>query len=316
MKLSVLVPAYNLEKYIKECLVSLCEQVTDFDFEVVVCDDASPDNTAGVIRSLALKYPVIRPIFKKQNGGLAANMKTLLASAKGDYIAYVDGDDVALPGKLQKQVDYLDAHSDCAMIYHESDMFDSDTGETIKKYSQGHYNWSQIPKHSNITHLIRYGTYMQASAVMFRRHKNLVDTVLDECKIILDYPFYIMNAGFLDARIDFIPAVLSRYRIHEDSFGGQTQKSVRRRTQSLNDIITACKTASRFEIDKQVIDAGIAHHQFAAALYFLFRANDEQFKNLIETSAKEKLFFNHRHKLVWQHSGNPEKLRKMLASHS
>ncbi|GEA03262.1 hypothetical protein KUL17_21590 [Alteromonas sp. KUL17] len=69
MKLSVLVPAYNLEKYIKECLVSLCEQVTDFDFEVVVCDDASPDNTAGVIRSLALKYPVIRPIFKKQMAG-------------------------------------------------------------------------------------------------------------------------------------------------------------------------------------------------------------------------------------------------------
>ncbi|MEC7468603.1 MAG: glycosyltransferase family A protein, partial [Pseudomonadota bacterium] len=189
MKLSVIVPAFKLEQYIEPCLRSVLEQTVNFDYEVIVCDDASTDNTAAVIQRLENAFPHLRAIYKTQNGGLANNMKTLLSSAQGEYIAYLDGDDIALPGKLQKQVDYLDSHPDCQMVYHESDMFDSDTNASIKLYSQQHYNWQHVPARSGIEHLIRYGTYLQASAVMFRRHDHLVETVLADCKIILDYPF-------------------------------------------------------------------------------------------------------------------------------
>ena len=128
MKLSVLVPAYNLQEYITSCLFSVLEQKTDFDYEIIVCDDASTDNTAAKIAELALLYPnKLRSIYKQHNAGLAANMSTLLDVATGEYIAYLDGDDIALPTKLQKQVDYLDNHQDCHMVYHESDMFDSET---------------------------------------------------------------------------------------------------------------------------------------------------------------------------------------------
>lgn len=313
MKLSVIVPAFKLEQYIEPCLRSVLEQTVNFDYEVIVCDDASPDNTAAVIQRLENVFPHLRAIYKTQNGGLANNMKTLLSSAQGEYIAYLDGDDIALPGKLQKQVDYLDSHLDCQMVYHESDMFDSDTNASIKLYSQQHYNWQHVPARSGIEHLIRYGTYLQASAVMFRRHDHLVDSVLADCKIILDYPFYILNAGFLNASIDFMPEVLGRYRIHSQSFGAQTQRSSERREQSLNDIIAACQAASQFGVAKEIIDAGIAHHQFAAALYFLFREQDALFTRYICASAANGDFFNERHALAFEHHQQPQKVRELLA---
>lgn len=312
MKLSVVIPAFNLEKYIEACIRSVCEQQTNFDYEVIVCDDASGDRTADIIRQLENEYPQLVAILKPTNGGLAANMQTLLARATGEYIAYLDGDDLALPGKLQTQVNYLDTHRDCQMVYHESDMFDSDTGQSIKMYSQAHYNWQHIPRRSDISHLVRYGTYMQASSVMFRRHSQLSQAVLPACKIILDYPFYIMHAGFLDARIDFIPDVLGRYRIHADSFGAQTQKSTARRHQSLADILHACEQSAQFGVSEQVIRAGRAHHLFAAALYFLFRNNDGEFVSLIEQSANAGDFFNDRHQLAWTHRQVPERVRELL----
>ena len=187
---------------------------------VIVCDDASTDKTPALIATLETLFPnKLNAIYKPENQGLAANMRTLLAAAKGEYIAYLDGDDIALPSKLQRQVDYLDTHNDCHMVYHESDMFDSVTDRTIKLYSKDFYNWSYIPARSTIEHMIQYGTYMQASSVMFRNHSNLSKTVSPKCKIIFDYAFYINNAGYLQATVDFIPEVLGRYRIHENSFG-------------------------------------------------------------------------------------------------
>jgi glycosyltransferase involved in cell wall biosynthesis len=313
MKLSVLVPAYNLQDYIVPCLLSLLEQETDFDYEVIVCDDASTDDTAAKIAQIASLFPLkLRCIYKTSNAGLAANMQTLLAACKGDYIAYMDGDDLALPSKLQTQVDYLNAHGDCHMVYHESDMFDSVSDKTIKLYSQEFYNWSYIPARSNIEHMIKFGSYMQASSAMFRRHNHLLDTVAGDCKIIFDYAFYILNAGFLQANIDFIPQVLGRYRIHENSFGQQTSRSFARREQSLQDIELACHLAQQFDVSDMVIAQGIAHHQFAAALYFLARNEQTLFLKYIELSAAQQWFFNAKHQLAYDLRLQPQQLLQRL----
>ena len=315
MKLSVLVPAYNLQDYITPCLLSVLEQQTDFEYEVIVCDDSSTDNTAKKIAELTLLFPKkLRPIYKQHNAGLAANMSTLLGAATGEFIAYLDGDDIALPTKLQKQVDYLNSHQDCHMVYHESDMFDSVTNKTIKYYSKEFYNWSYIPQRSNIEHMIKYGTYMQASSVMFRNHKNLSKTVSADCKIIFDYAFYINNAGYLQANVDSIPEVLGRYRIHENSFGQQTSRSYSRREQSLLDIELACGQAEQFGVSKQVIESGIAHHQFAAALYFFTRGADDLFIKYIELASSNQLFFNDKHQKVYQNRHDLEYLKNLLSA--
>ncbi len=316
MKLSVIVPVFNLEKYVEECIRSLCDQQVNFEYEVIVCDDASTDASAHIISSLSAEYPQLKPILKPTNGGLANNIRTLLAAVSGQYIAYLDGDDVALPGKLQKQVDYLDANTNCQMVFHESDMFDSATGHSLKRYTRDFYNWQHIPLQSGIEHLVRYGTYMQASSVMFRHHDNLDKTVPAGCKIILDYPFYILNAGYLNARIDFLPEVLGRYRVHEDSFGAQTQKDAHRREQCLTDIIHACELARQFGIAEACIEEGISHHQFATALFFLFKNDTERFQHWINLSADNKPFFSDKHQFCWQMRDHPEELIKRLRAGS
>jgi glycosyltransferase involved in cell wall biosynthesis len=313
VKLSVIVPAYNLQDYIEACLLSVLEQQTDFAYEVLVCDDCSTDATAQRIAALQPRFPdKLKAIFKPQNQGLAQNMLSLLAACQGDYIAYLDGDDLALAGKLQRQVDYLDKHADCQMVYHESDMFDSATNKTIKRYSAQHYNWAHIPQRSSIHDLLRYGTYLQASSVMFRRHPHLAQTVALDCRIIFDYPFYILNAGFLQANIDFIPEVLGRYRIHDNSFGAQTSRSVTRRQQSLADIEHACLLAKQFAVPDKVIAEGIAHHRFAAALYFLNRDENSLFLRYIEEASADGWFFNPKHQLAFELRYEPSVLKKRL----
>ncbi|NCP65371.1 MAG: glycosyltransferase [Paraglaciecola sp.] len=312
-KLSVIVPAYNLQDYIEACLLSVLEQQTDFAYEVMVCDDCSTDSTAQRIADLQQRFPdKLKAIFKPQNQGLAQNMLTLLAACQGDYIAYLDGDDLALAGKLQRQVDYLDSHADCQMVYHESDMFDSASNKSIKYYSSQHYNWSHIPQRSGIEDLIRYGTYLQASSVMFRRHAHLAQTVALDCRIIFDYPFYILNAGFLQANIDFMPEVLGRYRIHDTSFGAQTSRSVTRRQQSLADIEHACVLAKQFAVADEVIAEGIAHHRFAAALYFLSRDEHQLFLHYIEAASADGRFFNDKHQLAYELRHQPSVLKKRI----
>ena len=311
MKLSIIIPAFNLEKYIEKCIRSVCEQKTNFDYEVIVCDDGSLDDTAPIISRLAGEFDNLVPFLKPVNGGLAANIRTLLSLASGEYIAYLDGDDLALPGKLQQQVDYLDQHPHCGMVYHESDMFDSESGETIKLYSQGHYNWSYISQSSQIEDLVRFGTYMQASAVMFRRHSYLSDTVLHQCKIILDYPLYIMNAGFLGVH-RLHPSGAGEISHSQRKFWWKNAEKRIKATSESEDLLFACDSSSVFEVDEAVISQGKSHHLFAAALYFLFRDNHEQFRDLISRSSDGSYFFDQRHAAAWQHKESPEMARKLI----
>lgn len=117
---SVLCTAYNHEKYIRHCLDGFVMQKTNFRFEVLINDDASPDNTAAIIREYEEKYPeIIKPIYQTENQyskGISINKQILTPKAQGKYIAICEGDDYWTdPLKLQKQVDALESHPNCHM---------------------------------------------------------------------------------------------------------------------------------------------------------------------------------------------------------
>lgn len=125
---------YNHEDYIRECLEGFIMQQTDFPFEAVVHDDASTDGTAEIIREYAEKYPdIIKPVFETENqyskhdGSLGRIMNQHM---RGKYIAFCEGDDYWTdPHKLQKQVDFLESHPDCAMCYTKVKCYDSLRGD-------------------------------------------------------------------------------------------------------------------------------------------------------------------------------------------
>lgn len=312
MKVSVIVPVYNLQQFVAPCLRSLLEQQTDFPYEVLAVDDGSTDESWTIMLQLAQEFPHLRALQNPQNLGLAKTQKRLLQEAKGDYIAYVDGDDLALPGKLQRSADYLDANPDCALAYHEAEVFDSDSDRVTSHYSRDYYNARYIPQRAAAEHLIRYGCFPNASSIIFRRHGHLADAIDEGCKIILDHPWHILNALYGEGSVDFIADVLGRYRIHSQSFGGQTKRSAERRELVLADQLRACDNARRFGIDEQVIREGKAHYRFATALYFLKQGDLERFGRFIVDSAVDGWFFDARHRLAYEQRCNPQAVADQL----
>ncbi|WP_136475081.1 glycosyltransferase family 2 protein [Pseudomonas sp. DG56-2] len=119
VKVSVCIVSYNQKGYIAECLESLVTQVTDFKFEIIVSDDASTDGTADIIRDYSARYPdIVIPVLHGTNQGGANNYYFVHSKARGDYICHMDGDDVALPGKLQRSNDILDGYPDVNVVFH------------------------------------------------------------------------------------------------------------------------------------------------------------------------------------------------------
>lgn len=112
-KISVIMPAYNAEKYIGEAIDSILSQTFE-DFEFIILNDCSKDRTEEII--LSYGDPRIVYLKNEQNLGVAATLNKGLANAKGEYIARMDADDISLPERFEKQVTYLDANDDIAVL--------------------------------------------------------------------------------------------------------------------------------------------------------------------------------------------------------
>ena len=119
---------YNHEPYIRECLEGFVMQKTNFRFVAIVHDDASTDKTADIIREYEAKYPeIIKPIYETENqyskhdGSLDRIMNAAIDATGAKYVALCEGDDYWTdPYKLQKQVDFLEAHEDYVLCSHKT----------------------------------------------------------------------------------------------------------------------------------------------------------------------------------------------------
>ena len=122
---SVLCTAYNHEEYIRDALESIVTQQTDFPFELLVNDDASTDGTAAIIREYAGKYPdIVRPFYQEKNlysQDIDIYYAVFFPNARGRYVAFCEGDDYWTdPTKLQRQVDFLEAHPEYSACVHNT----------------------------------------------------------------------------------------------------------------------------------------------------------------------------------------------------
>ena len=106
-KVSVIMSVYNSAAYLKQAIESILNQSFD-DFEFIIIDDASTDETLSIIQSFSDRR--IKLIKNSENKGLTCNLIEAISIAKGEYIARMDSDDVSLPSRFLKQVDFLTNH--------------------------------------------------------------------------------------------------------------------------------------------------------------------------------------------------------------
>ena len=125
-KVSVVLLTYNHEKWITQAVESVLMQETDFDYELTIVEDRSSDGTRDMVIDFQKRFPGrIRLTLSAENGEYRENLAAAFLDASGEYIAQLDGDDYwTSPHKLQKQADYLDAHPECVMCFHNVRVFD------------------------------------------------------------------------------------------------------------------------------------------------------------------------------------------------
>lgn len=121
MKLSVKMLTFKHDNYIAQAINGVLMQVTDFDFELIISDDCSPDNTEQIVKDIQNSHPkghLIKYLRQKKNIGVLPNGLFALQQCKGKYIAFCEGDDYWTdPNKLQQQVDILEKDENIGLVH-------------------------------------------------------------------------------------------------------------------------------------------------------------------------------------------------------
>ena len=203
---------YNHEKYLREALDGFLSQKTDFQYKIVIHDDASTDNTAAIIEEYALKYPqIVVPIYQKENQyqrGVNILKEYVSPLLEGKYYAFCEGDDYWCdPDKLQEQVDFMRTHPDYSACVHNTIQHDCRSGKQKLLYNQ-------IMKDIELKDVVRKGgaAFHISSLLAKTEYFSIPDELT--VKGFGDYPKVIYLA--INGKIRFINKTMSVYRYYAD----------------------------------------------------------------------------------------------------
>lgn len=218
-KVSIGIRSYNQKEFLKEAIDSVLFQ--DYEnMEIVIGDDASTDGTREMLKEYDEKNPgTFKLRLNDRNLGYTANGNGILSACTGKYLAWLDGDDLFLPGKVKKQVDLLEANPDCAICWHEVEVFDSQTGTILEHFDTD--PTLTTPREGGVEILFpRY--FIHNCAVMARRDacpKDGFDTRLAGGEH--SDPLFLFETA-LKGRFCYLPEALSRYRRHQTNMTIET----------------------------------------------------------------------------------------------
>ena len=206
--ISVVIPAYNAAEYLESALASVQAQ-TFADFEIVVVDDGSKDNTKALLDSLAAREPRLR-VISRPNTGIVGALNDALAAARGEFVARMDADDLCLPQRFEKQIAFLRAHADCVCVGSAFLYIDA-AGRYIKECTRP-------TDHTAIERELLSGNggiIIHPSAMFRRAAIEQVGRYREKAQWIEDLDLYLRLAQA--GRLANLPEVLFHYRFHEQS---------------------------------------------------------------------------------------------------
>lgn len=207
---SVHVVTYNQRQFVDETLGSILSQ--DYPaLQVVVADDGSKDGTAEIVEGYAARYPgKVVAITGGPNLGISGNSNRCLKACTGTYVAFLAGDDLMLPGKIARQVAWLEEDPRRVLCAHDVEHFDSNTGRTIRLHSQ-----ISTPRMGKGTaEFLRWGYFSATSSIMVRRSAIPAYGFDDRIPVHSDWKFA-ADCLVAGGSFGYVPGVLGRYRLHE-----------------------------------------------------------------------------------------------------
>ena len=222
---SVMMPVHNAERYVAEAVESILAQTFE-DFEFIIIDDGSTDGSLAIIEAYARRDDRIR-LISRENRGLVATRNELLSKSTGQYCALLDADDVALPERLNRQVEYMEQHPQCVVVGSRVLLIDSD-GDPIREIVDL-FTHEQLDNQllEGIVHLYHTSVIMRRKAVEnVGGYRNGYAPAED-----VDLYLRLAECGHLVN----LPCVLTRYRQHLASEGyAQRQIQLRNADAAVN----------------------------------------------------------------------------------
>ncbi len=243
---SVLIAVYNSDRYLATAIESVLQQ-TFTDFECLLIDDGSTDRSGQILQAYAARDSRLR-IFQQSNCGIAKTRNRLLAEARAEWVAVMDADDVMLPDRLERQVQFLSAHPEVVCVGGALDWIDQQ-GRLI-----GHLDMPQSD--AEIQQLLLGGiSLLHHPCTMVRRSALLQVGGYDEtlmASVDLDLWLRLGEVG----QLANLPETMLQYRLHSHSVTHAKQ------LQQSQDALTACQNAwKRRGIQREFIRQPADHLQ-------------------------------------------------------
>ncbi|MEP1447174.1 MAG: glycosyltransferase family 2 protein [Paraglaciecola sp.] len=223
--LSIIMPVYNVSAYLGTAIDSIQNQ-TFSDFEFLIMDDGSTDETLHIANQYAKQDPRIK-VFPRENRKVAACLNELVTLANGQYIARMDGDDIAYPTRLEKQLNYLRNNQDVAVV-----------GSWVQTFGERNETWHFRHSDNYSRNLLFFGvTILCHPTWMLAKSLLLKYPYLDAFRFIIDRE-WLSRVAIAEPELQFvaIPEVLLEYRMHQSSVSGVHQQQQRLRTNNVIDL--------------------------------------------------------------------------------
>jgi len=276
MKLSVAMITYNHEPFIAQAIQSVLTQKVSFGYEIVIGEDCSADGTRAIILEFQERYPErIKLLPSDGNIGAMRNFERTILACRGKYIAFLEGDDYwTSKEKLQTQVDFLDAHIDCAVCCHRV-KFLNETGlaeaDVFPSSPAGSYTLEDLLKRNFI---------MTCSTVLRRELIPPLPEWFCDMKLG-DWPVFAFVAKH--GKIELLDEIMATYRVH----AGATWSSLPPITRMGESVRMLRALANHF--DSKYAKA----IQQSIAVLYLDMANAARFKGNRREAAKYLLHYAH-----------------------
>lgn len=200
----VVIPAYNAARFLPDAVNSVLRQ-TYSDFEIVIVDDGSTDDTLAIARAIA--DPRIR-VMTQENLGLAAARNRGLWASQAEYVAFLDSDDLLLPDKLALHVAALDAHPDIGLVASGWEYIDAD-GESLGEERP----WASTGVQPTLESILIHGLAAVHAVLVRRAWIENIRGFDPRFRMAEDMDFW-FRLGAAGCHMAWVPAIVCQYRIH------------------------------------------------------------------------------------------------------
>ena len=257
-KLSIILPVYNVENYIEECISSILK-ISSINYELIIVNDGSTDQSINRIESLISSFPNVR-VINQINKGLSAARNTGMASAKGEYIWFIDSDDVIDSLKIEELFEYELSEDIVVFDFIKFNKTD------ISEYS------SNIPHHKIISgkYCLQHYYLKELYTVVWRnlyKRDFLKREALKFLEGILYEDVEWMPRVLYKAKtVSYYPITIYKYRVRSESIVNNTFKR-----RNYDDIITVCNSLNSF-LKKEKVETNIKNIVQDSMNYFLLLA--------------------------------------------